>query len=319
MEDYIAIKTKELMNGDIYPCDIFIQLAPDKYIKVFLEDDYIELEDIFKYKGKGVMHLFIKSEDNYKWQKVVSYQLKRKISNKSLDNDKSKEEYILDAFAKSRELVLTLGLEEETVEFIKTVQDETIHSLKKSNLSINYLARMISKNEFIASQSFLVATISCATAIKMSWSTKKTLQQFTLAGLFHDITLSNQKVQKVRVQAEFPSELLEKDIEDFLTHPVAAKELFNSLGFKAPSIEEIILYHHELPDGSGFPRGLNSVALPPHVCLFILCEEIASTLLLNDFKVEAWQIIRSRFEVFYNYGNFKTPLKGLKSLFERLL
>lgn len=319
MNEYKKIKTSELITRDVFPCDIYIQINPQKFIKIYPEGDFVDITAIYKYKAKGVLSFFIRTENHSQWLKASVYQLSRDLSQDSIHVDRSKEELIINGFSKSRELIQSLGVEMETLALIQSVQDECIVLFRKRNLSLNVLSNMIKNNDFLAEKSFLVATVSCAAALSMSWSTKKTLQKFILTSLFHDIALTNTNVQKIRVQAQLSDDFTPDDIEDFLTHPLAAKELFISLGFKVNSVEEMIMNHHELPDGSGFPTGLNSHSLSPHMCLFILAEEIAFTLILNNFSKEAWSLIKIRFETFYNKGNFKTPLKGLKALFTKYL
>ena len=87
---------------------------------------------------------------------------------------------------------------------------------------------------------------------------KKDLDQIEMAGMIHDIGMLG-----------VPEEVLKKDRIDmneaefnmYSQHPVIGSVCFDSVE-QLSEIGEIILYHHENFDGSGFPNGLSGEKIP---------------------------------------------------------
>jgi putative nucleotidyltransferase with HDIG domain len=78
-----------------------------------------------------------------------------------------------------------------------------------------------------------------------------------LGGLLHDlgkITIPDRILSK-------PSRLTEREWARLRHHPETGVAMVDRLGFDA-SIAEIVLYHHERIDGSGYPDGMVGEAIP---------------------------------------------------------
>lgn len=80
--------------------------------------------------------------------------------------------------------------------------------------------------------------------------------------------------------------------------------------FLPTDIDNIILNHHELPDGKGYPRGLSSMQISPISCIFILAEKISISMIRNGVRYVSQEEFIDSLEI-YNHGNFKKPLAGL--------
>lgn len=87
---------------------------------------------------------------------------------------------------------------------------------------------------------------------------KTELDKIEMAGLIHDIGLLG-----------FPEELMHKEIHQmsdeegrlYSDHPTIASILLENVE-KLSDVGEIVLYHHEYFDGSGFPNGLSGDQIP---------------------------------------------------------
>lgn len=78
-----------------------------------------------------------------------------------------------------------------------------------------------------------------------------------LGGLLHDIgkmTISSRILAK-------PGRLTDREWARLRNHPEAGVTMVERLGFDA-SVAEIVLYHHERIDGSGYPDGMYADAIP---------------------------------------------------------
>lgn len=315
MKKYSKIKLKHLMESDIAPCDIYLKLNDQKYVQVFKEEGILDPDDIMRYLNQGASGFYAEDEKYQSWSKNRAQNLVENLSSENIHIDRDEEEVLFQAFSQVREQALQLGMEKEVVSMVEKVQEETINSIKNKSISFKILCRLIIRNNYITSLSLLSSTITCGAAIKMSWTTKDTLGKFVLASLFSDITLQSEKLAKLSTSVELDNSFTDEEVEEFYAHPQAARELFSSLGFRSKNADLMMLHHHELPDGSGFPERLTANAIDPYVCLFILGQDVSRTLIEYDFKPQAWVVISDRLNTFYNRGNFRNPIKGLKKLF----
>ena len=77
-----------------------------------------------------------------------------------------------------------------------------------------------------------------------------------------------------------------------------------------PDVDQIIVEHHERPDGTGFPRGLFHSKVSPLSALFIIAHDILHYLQINQ-NVGMKEFIEARAEV-YSQGSFKNIFKSIE-------
>jgi len=97
------------------------------------------------------------------------------------------------------------------------------------------------------------------------------LESLRLAGLVHDIG-------KIGVRDDIllkPSELTAKERAMIERHPVVAAEILRPIR-GAKEIAEIVLAHHECPDGSGYPYRRKGEAIPLEAHILRVADVFAS-------------------------------------------
>ena len=110
-----------------------------------------------------------------------------------------------------------------------------------------------------------VAAYCCLFGLALGIGDAETLR---LGGLMHDIGLS-----------QLPSNLMGRDLsemqpleaERYKEHPADGKQVVESRGLPIDDgVLDMILYHHERPDGSGYPFGLSGSDIPElaKICAF---------------------------------------------------
>ncbi len=131
---------------------------------------------------------------------------------------------------------------------LRTALDETV----------TVLASTIEKRyPKIASHQQRVARLACAIASKMGLPLKQ-IEEVGVAAALHDIGKINMPTEIL----EEPAWLTDIEIAVIKTHPQVGYDMVRMLPFDGP-IAEIILQHHELLDGSGYPSGLSGEEIVP--------------------------------------------------------
>lgn len=132
------------------------------------------------------------------------------------------------------------------------------------------------------------------------------LRRLGFGGLVHDIgktKLSREVVQKDR-------ELTDEEWEIVKRHPTEGERILSEHGF-GESIRNIAHQHHERPDGSGYPRGIEEIdPLAKVVSVFDVYEALTAP---RPYK-EAQNPLRAYRELkdhFYEFPETRRILKGL--------
>ena len=88
------------------------------------------------------------------------------------------------------------------------------------------------------------------------------------AGYLHDIG----KVAVDRRLFEKPSALEPMELREMMDHTVVGHQIVSNVQFPWPQIPEIVRWHHERGDGSGYPDGLRGAELPLPVRIVALAD-----------------------------------------------
>ena len=316
---YKAINLKQLLRFNETPCDLHIKLNEDKFLKFIQADSVYSEEIILKKLNQGVKLFYVLEDDYGKWDKFLSERVKLDLEfSKNLGDDAQFNTFSR-AFAKVHDTANKLGINEETIEIVEGIQKNAIRYFRKNKKALDVLSKAQRGKNSLSEHSLIISHIACSVALSMSWSTESTLQKFIVASLFHDISLSSNKLIHIHTLAEAEEKgLTSAEIKQIRTHPLVSVELFNSLDINCPNADQIIMSHHELPDGSGFPKGIDAFNTPPYVCLFILAEYFIHTMHYYDFNDDGWAHTKEQFTTYFNKGNYKNPVKGFQKLFKQL-
>ncbi|OGP85494.1 MAG: hypothetical protein A2Z08_08285 [Deltaproteobacteria bacterium RBG_16_54_11] len=118
--------------------------------------------------------------------------------------------------------------------------------------TVNALASIVEmKDQYTAGHQPRVTQLACAIAEEMGLSEEQ-IEGIRMAASIHDIG-------KIIVPAEIlnkPGALTEIQYEMIKMHPRAGYDILKGIKFPWP-VAELVLQHHELMDGSGYPQGLS--------------------------------------------------------------
>jgi len=123
---------------------------------------------------------------------------------------------------------------------------------------IQMAVRMLEKKDvYTRGHSGRVATYSVKTAVQMGY-TGAMLDEFQLGGELHDIG----KIGTRDAVLNKPGPLTAPEFEEIKLHTVEGEEILEPLRREHPVVMQIVRWHHERLDGSGFPDGLAGDAIP---------------------------------------------------------
>ncbi|HAZ14177.1 MAG: hypothetical protein A2X86_02575 [Bdellovibrionales bacterium GWA2_49_15] len=319
-DHYIKIEIETLSFVDGLEKDVFMKdPATGHYNSLFRRGSILAKDEIAIYKSKGLKHVYLEKD-------VIKEILPQIDAQRSLFASYSGFKFVL----RSDDDPLDKRFEQKIMRFqdeiiidgefqqqIESAVEKTLSYLQKKPNSIKFLKQLSSlrsTERFLPEHMILLCFISSAWAHKLGWYSQGTKDKLVFASILHDITLAARPhLAKIRNLAEFNAQrltLTDKDQELFLNHPEECSRLVAQHFKEAPhDTAEIILQHHERPDGSGFPKKINFTKMPPLSMLFILAHDFVENFIFQDNY--SLKIFLTEAQERYPQQNFKKMLRTI--------
>lgn len=276
--NFCKIRTRLLLSVCPLGSDIYIRLSEAKYLKLMKQGDTFDLQDMEKYTvKKGVEFLFLRrnavGDFIKKYQAELLGYLERKPE-MTLQEVAPLNDQVLETL---QELGSSVGWTPEVQALAKGQVALTVKAMGKSPRLSSLFEKLESfQGKYIASHSTLCGYLSCSIASQMKWGSDTTFHKLTLASFLHDITLSNHELAECASVDECrDGPFSEEEKRGYSKHPIQAAEIAKQFSEVPPDVDSIIAQHHELPDGSGFPRGLSGAYIAPLAAIFIVAHDMA--------------------------------------------
>ena len=134
------------------------------------------------------------------------------------------------------------------------------------------------RDEYTRKHSEHVARLAVQIGKRLGLS-KERLDLVRLAGLVHD-------VGKIGIRDDVllkPHDLSSEELAAIKQHPIIAAEILRPIR-GAKEIAEIVLAHHESPDGSGYPRGCRGEEIPVEARIIRVADVFSSLIEERPYK-----------------------------------
>ncbi|OIQ17992.1 MAG: hypothetical protein BM556_11255 [Bacteriovorax sp. MedPE-SWde] len=129
----------------------------------------------------------------------------------------------------------------------------------------------------------LLINITTGISKQMDWGSDQTLEKFIFASYLHDLALGdNTKLAKLATRDKWENnmDLSKEESRLVQLHATASKTLIENRREIPQDVFTIVEQHHELPDGKGFPAGLDHKRITPLSSIFIVAH------LLTDYIID---------------------------------
>lgn len=320
--DYIKVNPERFLrlNQITETFNIYIKLSQTKYVKIINEGECENFDVVEKYIKKGVDYIYLEKDKYKTFEKVSMEALFKKFDLiKDSGSTEDQVEAVLDSIASIQDYAKNLGVDEQTIELIDSVIKNTEEMISKFTKLDELLLLLQSRNGYIKDHSYLTSFLACAIAERMSWKTEGIWKKIIMASLFQNISIESDEEAKIYGLNSKEFEKLDDRVRTKVKlHPQdAIKMLEGAEEHFSEDTRKMIQNHHELPDGSGFPRGLDSTKVAPLEAVFILAVNFAHTL-LEVKDIDQVSIMVQDYNEYFNKGNYKKPYQGFLKAFIKL-
>lgn len=278
-----------------------------KFVKMnYANDQFVDI--LRRLQQKDLDEVYIKQEDC----KKVLAEIQNAMSSKTFYDPKTTDEQRMQNAEQSVEVVKNLinqmGVDKQTVDIIKSVNQKTINMLNESP-SIFMFIKQFKKNcseEFL--RSVLTGYLTSLVIDKFPWRSVPVKEKAALASMLCDITLSKEDFQAIK-EHEINKTFLDDRIKN---HPYEVSKLLAANKDIIPSETiTIIEQHHELPDGTGFPGAIELHRFNQLSSIFIVCQKFTENLFQENFDYNKRQEIVARMKQVYVGRTFDKAMDAL--------
>ncbi|GAB4011313.1 MAG: hypothetical protein Fur0010_05470 [Bdellovibrio sp.] len=315
-ENYIRVKLERIkkLKGDS-KFSIYLKLHEEKLVKIIDESDPIDFDIVERYIRKGVIWSYVeRAAAEILMQEMIEETLQLFVQMKQSNSIELKTELLNQSHENVRELVQTLGLSASTFRVVEATVQATMDYVEQTK-GINQLLRLLeSKDSFISRHGILSSYLAISLLSKMDWDTKEMRKKFGIACLFQNISLDFEYLASIYGKGEDRFEKLHyKEKNLVLEHPRRSMEFLEKAQMFDSDVLNLILVHHECPNGDGFPRGIDVGQIGVKEGLMILASHLASSLLQNPGSEVS--VIAQDFNEIYNKGSLKKVYRSLLQVF----
>jgi len=311
--EYFPISMNSYYKVKSFPCDSFVKLGVDKYVKVSHEGDAVEEAFLKKFKDKRVDFFYVKAADFYdKCTELFS----DKLAEVSLFE--TKEEYIRKSQEILHDMVKDLGVTEYIVGKVDEALAHVDVELKKPNLKKVFDLFEKQKGTFIYDHSYLTLMFCNILCKHMDWESEQVRNKLAMACMFHDLGIENPKKAFYEGAGKTNISSMNKELSDeILGHGEVIAKLIEQDEEAPQEVINICRNHHEgLGPEESYPKGVSGVNLTQLECVFIVAHAFVLELYkvaFNTTKIEkAYDAVAQK----YTSGNFKPILKAFSVALE---
>lgn len=154
----------------------------------------------------------------------------------------------------------------EAIEEGKHIIQVTVDLMTSQDFLLEHFLRTFDVEHYLYSHSINVAAYSIALALRAGYRDRPVLREIGNGALMHDIGMS-------RLPASLRGKsgpLSEWELLQVREHPVAGHDLLRACGGLGEIALDIVLHHHELLNGRGYPHQLRDSGISPFVRIVTL-------------------------------------------------
>lgn len=279
-QDYVPVSLSTLQRVSNISRPLYIQIGENKFVKVLNPGGYFSSDEYERFTKKNLSFLYVHKDDvgpllNEFRENVFTEMYFQSLKEKSADalNLSKSTLELIQVAAKSMNWtpeIVTLG--NENVKMIQNIVAATPDITSVFDWFIS------EDHDLGVSTGILLSYFLASLTKEMGITNQRHLEILSMAGFFHDMLLDE---YQIRNQDKFIKAITlgttgnRENVEHIKNHPLGARDVLSKWDQCPSGLLEIIEQHHELPDGSGFPRGLRGSQIHPLSGIFIVaCEAI---------------------------------------------
>lgn len=315
--EFVPISISHLSTLRTMKAPLFIRLSDRKFVKAHASGVDFTNEEKEKYQTKGILHLYV-ARDQYS-DFILEYK-KTVLSKYALSNFKPSEkiEYLAGDVEVVNQSAQIFGWSQEVISIANLNIDKVYFLTQKSKEFKSALATLVSHTDSrLALHSILLAMAFAGVASHLNL-TEEDLLKLTAAAILHDMSFDEDFfAEKINILPLINEEDSKNNPEilRLKQHPADTAQKIRQVTLLPITVDRIIAQHHEKPDGSGFPMGLQNDSIEYLARIFIIAEDIIYNHIREHGASDPLQYL-SRQKNVYSHSAFSSIFKAFEQSLE---
>jgi len=153
------------------------------------------------------------------------------------------------------------------LEMVEAVVGKIMEALKVAENLLYTVIDLMDSDDYTYKHSVNVAVLSILTAKSMNYD-DQSIFKIGLGALLHDIGKANVKGKLVQKEEK----LSDSEVKEMMKHPEYGYEIVKDIESLPYMTKQIVRFHHEKLDGSGYPLGIENIEIPEYIRIVTLCD-----------------------------------------------
>jgi response regulator RpfG family c-di-GMP phosphodiesterase len=280
-------------------------LVSGKFVKMnYGNEQFVDI--LKKLQEKKLEEVYINQVDC----KRIMAEIQQVISSKS-STDQNKMQSSENSLEIMKAFVTQIGITKEAIDILNTINKNTLGVLQHSQNLMDWIKRFKTQcsDEFL--KSILTSYLCCRIIDQFPWSSTSIKEKSCLASVLCDINLSKEDFAALKDYEENGTQISDK----LKQHPL---EIIKILSARKDIVSSetlvIIEQHHERPDGSGFPYGIQGARFNQLSTIFIVSQQFINQLVKCNFDYQQRKTILETVYEVYRGKNFDKAISALVSV-----
>jgi hypothetical protein len=271
----------------VCPADLFLKLGDNNWVKLFHRGSPFGVEEQKKFESKGLREFYVLAEDVQRTMGYFEDLLSALKASEDVPLIADASEFIWHALKEN-------GFHEEIQRVAHQAVKQSLSAVRKDPSLASFVEKIFRpEHAWMVRHNLIITHVACAMATQLGWTSEQTYMKIATAALLHDLALPRHDVDEeiwlLSATGEKLKEGMDPEVKAFLQHPIEGAQMIRRHKMIPPDTDKILLEHHELPEGGGFPRGLTAPQISPLGAVFILAHASA-TILLQEGHPSKWRM-----------------------------
>ncbi len=293
-----AISARDFLCGSKSFFDVFVKMAPGKYLKILRAGDEFDAERVKTYLQKNVAYFYMRAEAQELFLQYCDKLTEAILAKPDVDIG-VKTNQVLNFGKETMAFLKKRGYNEMT---LNTAAQFVTHTQKLTkDLAPSLLDTFLTKIALADHGTGTTMLVSLMLQ-ELGFQDKKLRDVVALSAMYHDIGLTE---MPEKFQDENMEEMTEDEKKDFEKHPIVGEGMVKSIRRINPLVAQVVLQHHERRTRKGFPNQLGPGAITP-VAELVGIADTFNQLILRAHKDPVLDPLRE-IEVHY-FDEFSSPV-----------
>ena len=313
--EYYPVISAILRSIESAPVNIYTKES-EIYKLWFNENDRLDLVKVEDFILSGGRLAYVNNLDRLSFAKAINENLQSQLKT---ENDPQQLTYLAgEAFNSAATLLNQVGVNDLSVKAAKSTIEAMEKIARASPKLDDLMAILVRDQTSIAWRHSLMTAIVCHAIVeKMDWSNQEQANKLVFASFFHDICIPQDNLACIHSGGE----LFEADLDPTQKlkverHAFAACELLQKVQGEPFGADNIILQHHGMPNGIGFPEDHLDNRITPLAIVFRVAEDYVHRLLSSE-KPDSFHVLKA-LTMRYNKGQYQKSVEALRSCHPKL-